>query len=80
MILAQKKKIELHGQIMLATVVLNILSFVAVMGPAWDNVGEVGSGSMGTVAMAHVATGALAFLGSIFLTGSWLFSTKFLQT
>ena len=30
---------------MLAAVVLNMVSFLAIMGPAWDNVGEGGTGS-----------------------------------
>lgn len=37
---------------MKAAVVLNIISFVAVMGPALGYVGEGGSGSLGILAMA----------------------------
>jgi hypothetical protein len=80
MILATKKKMKLHGHTMIAAVVLNTISFVAVMGPAWDNVGEGGSGSMSTVAMAHVMTGGLALLLGIWLAGSWFLSTTVLQT
>jgi hypothetical protein len=80
MILAKKKKMKLHGNTMIAAVVLSIISFVAIMGPAWDNVGEGGSGSMSTVAMAHVTTGGLAFLLGIWLAGSWFLSTTVLQT
>jgi hypothetical protein len=79
MLLAQRKKMKLHGQTMLVAVVLNIISFAVVMGPAWDNVGEGGSGSIGTIAMAHVSTGGLAFLLSIWLAGSWFLSTTILQ-
>jgi hypothetical protein len=79
MLLAHKKKMKLHGNMMIAAVALNIISFVAVMGPAWDNVGEGGSGSIGPIAMAHVTTGGLAFLLSIWLAGSWILSTTILQ-
>ncbi len=80
MVLLRKKKMRLHGKTMIAAVVLNIISFVAVMGPAWDNVGESRTGIMGTIGAAHVATGGLAFLLSFFVGGSWLLSTFFLQT
>ncbi len=79
MVLEKKKKMRLHGNTMIAAVVLNIISFIAVMGPAWDNVGEGGTGLMGTIAMAHVGTGALAFLLSFWLAGSWFLSTTVLQ-
>ncbi len=80
MFLAQKKKMKLHGNTMIAAVILNIISFAAIMGPAWDNVGEGSSGSMGTIAIAHVTTGGLAFLLGIWLAGSWFLSTTILQT
>ncbi len=57
MVLERKKKMNLHGNIMIAAVALNIVSFVVVMGPAWDNVGESTTGTIGTVSMAHVASG-----------------------
>ena len=78
-ILAKKKKMKVHGQTMIAAVVLNIFSFIAIMGPAFDNIGEGGTGSMGTIAMAHVSTGGLAFLLSIWLAGSYFISTTILQ-
>jgi hypothetical protein len=65
---------------MMAAVILNIVSFFAVMGPAWDNVGEGSAGMIGTVGLAHIATGGLAFLLSIWLVGSWLLSSLFLQS
>jgi uncharacterized membrane protein YozB (DUF420 family) len=79
MILEKKKKMALHGNTMIAAVALNIVSFIAVMGPAWDNVGESSTGTMGTIAMAHVVTGAFAFLLGIWLAGSWLLSTLVLK-
>jgi hypothetical protein len=79
MVLLSKKKMR-HAFTMMTAVVLNIISFIVVMGPAWDNVGEGSGGIMGTVAMAHVATGGLAFLGSFWLVGSWFLSTTILQS
>jgi hypothetical protein len=79
MVLERKKKMRLHGHTMVAAVVLNIVSFVAVMGPAWDSVGEGGTGTMGMVALAHVGTGALAFLLSIWIAGSWFLQLTVLQ-
>ncbi len=78
--LLRKKKMQLHGQTMVAAIFLNIVSFIAVMGPAWDNIGEVGSGLIGSIGMAHVAAGGLAFLLSFYVVGSWLLSTFFLQS
>jgi hypothetical protein len=80
MVLERKKKMRLHGNTVIAAVILNIVSFVAVMGPAWDNVGEGSAGIIGIVGLAHVATGGLAFLLSIWLAGSWLLSSLFLQS
>jgi len=57
---------------MLAAVVLNIVSLLAVMGPAWNNVGEGDSDIMGIVAIGHVSSGGLALLLSFFVIGSWL--------
>jgi hypothetical protein len=72
MLVERKRKIKTHAQLMLAAVVLSIVSFIAVMGPAWDNVGEGGSGIMGTVTMGHVASGGLALLLSFWVVGAWL--------
>lgn len=62
MIVERKREIKAHAQLMLAAFVLNIISFVAVMGPAWDNVGEGASSTMGLIAMGHVSSGGLALL------------------
>jgi uncharacterized membrane protein YozB (DUF420 family) len=72
MIVERKRKIKAHAQLMLAAFVLNIISFVAVMGPAWDNVGEGASSTMGIIAMGHVSSGGLALLLSFWVVGSWL--------
>jgi hypothetical protein len=79
MVVERKKKMRLHGNTMILAVVMNIISFAIVMGPAWDNVGEGTAGTLGTIALGHVATGALAFLLSIFLAGSWFLSIFILQ-
>jgi hypothetical protein len=74
-----QKKMRYHGYTMVAAVVLNIVSFVAVMGPAWDNVGEDSTGTLGLIGLAHVATGGLAFLFSILIVGFWLVSVLFMK-
>ncbi len=79
MVLQWQKKMRLHGYTMVAAVVLNIVSFVVVMGPAWDNVGEGGTGTLGAIGTAHVATGGLAFLFSILIAGVWLLSAFFIK-
>ena len=60
MLVERKHKIKLHAQVMLAAVVLNVVSFLAVMGPAWGNVGEVAGNVLGVVALSHVSSGGLA--------------------
>ena len=67
-----KRKTKTHAQLMLAAVVLNTVSLIAVMWPAMENVGEETSGIMGTVATGHIATGGLALLLSAWVVGSWL--------
>ena len=57
---------------MLAAVVLNIVSFLAVMGPALSNIEEATTGTLGYIAIGHVSIGALAFLLSFWIVGSWL--------
>ena len=72
MLVERKRKIRSHAQLMLAAVVLNIVSFIAVMGPALDNAGEGATGILGIVAMGHVASGGLALLLSFWVVGAWL--------
>jgi uncharacterized membrane protein YozB (DUF420 family) len=75
MIVQRKRKIKAHAQLMLAAVLLNLVSFIAVMGPALDNnIGDGTTGVLGTVAMGHVGSGALALLLSFWIVGSWLLS------
>jgi uncharacterized membrane protein YozB (DUF420 family) len=74
MVVERKRKIKSHAKFMLAAVVLNLASFAVVMGPAWDNVGEGTSSSIGLIEMGHVGFGALAFLLSFWLVGVWLVS------
>jgi uncharacterized membrane protein YozB (DUF420 family) len=75
-----KRKIKAHAQLMLAAVLLNLASFVVVMGPAWDNVGEGTSSSLSLIAMGHVGLGTLAFLLSFWLVGVWLLSPWLAKT
>ena len=58
----RKRKVKAHANLMLAAVVLNLVSFVAIMAPAWDNVGEGGGGGLSTIGMLHVTFGGLTIL------------------
>jgi hypothetical protein len=53
----RKRKITTHARLMLAAVILNLVSFSAIIAPAWDNVGEGGVGGLSTVGMLHVGFG-----------------------
>ena len=72
MVFKLKRRIQLHGQLMLAAVALNIASFLAVMAPAWDSVGEGGIRGLSTVGIVHVSLGGLAMLSSLWVVGTWL--------
>jgi uncharacterized membrane protein YozB (DUF420 family) len=75
----RKRKVKAHANLMLAAVVLNLVSFVAIMAPAWDNVGEGGTGSLSTIGMLHVNFGGLTMLSSLWILGTWLVPTFLLQ-
>jgi uncharacterized membrane protein YozB (DUF420 family) len=75
----RKRKVNAHARLMFAAVVLNLVSFAAIMGPAWDNVGEGGGGSLSTVGMVHVAVGGLTILASFWVLGTWLVPSLLLQ-
>ena len=75
----RKRKVKEHANLMLAAVVLNLISFVAIMAPAWDNVGEGGTGSLSTIGMLHVTFGGLTMLSSLWVLGTWLVPTFLLQ-
>ncbi len=79
LIAKRQRKIKVHARLMLVAVVLNLLSFAAIMGPAWDNVGEGGAGSLSTVAMLHITFGGLAMLASFWVLGTWLVPSLLLQ-
>ena len=79
MLFERKHKTQLHAQLMLSAVVLNIVSFLAVMGPALHSVREGVSGPLGFVAVGHVSLGGLAFLLSFWVVGSWLVSPLLAQ-
>ncbi len=76
----RKRKIKAHTRLMMAAVILNLISFFAIMAPAWDNVGEGGAGSLSSVGMAHVAFGGLTMLASFWVLGTWLVPSLLLQS
>ena len=80
LVVQRKRKIKTHARLMLAAVVLNLISFIAIMAPAWDNVGEGGAGVLSTVGMLHVAFGGLTMLSSFWVLGTWLVPTLLLQS
>ena len=80
LVVERKRKIKAHARLMLAAVVLNLVSFFAIMAPAWDNVGEGGAGSLSTVGMAHVLFGGLTMLASFWVLGTWLVPALLLQS
>jgi len=69
-----KRKINAHAQIMLAAVVLNIVSFVAVMSSAFPKVTVGVKNASSTIAMVHGFLGGLAFLLGVWVVGVWLLS------
>jgi uncharacterized membrane protein YozB (DUF420 family) len=77
--LMRKRKVKAHANFMLAAVVLNLVSFIAIMAPAWDSVGEGGVGRLSTIEMLHVTFGGLAMLSSLWVLGTWLVPTFLLQ-
>ncbi len=76
----RKRKIKAHARLMMAAVILNLISFIAIMAPAWDNVGEGGAGSLSSVGMAHVAFGGLTMLASFWVLGTWLVPSLLFQS
>ena len=79
LVVERKRKVMAHARLMLVAVVLNLVSFAAIMGPAWDNVGEGGAGSLSTVGLVHVAVGGLTIFASFWVLGTWLVPALLLQ-
>ena len=75
----RRKNVRVHGQLMLAAAVLNVTSFLAVMGPSWSSLWAEASGRVQVVALAHGVLGGLALLLSFWLVGSWLSSPLLAQ-
>jgi uncharacterized membrane protein YozB (DUF420 family) len=80
LIIERKRKIKIHARLMLTAVILNLISFFAIMAPAWDNVGEGGVGGLSTVGMLHVAFGGLTMLSSFWVLGTWIVPTLLFQS
>ena len=73
--LKRKGKFLKHGGLMLVGVVLNILSFVIVMGPAFFSLGQNGlfdhPGRLYFVTLLHAGLGGTALVLGVFLVASW---------
>jgi uncharacterized membrane protein YozB (DUF420 family) len=70
--IVRKRKIKSHAQVMLAAVVLNLVSFMAIMAPATRSVASGDSGDPAFIAIAHGTIGAIALLLGIWVVGIWL--------
>ena len=70
----RRKKILFHAQIMLAAVVLNVVSFLAVMAPSMGSLNVQVSASS-AVAMLHGSIGVLALILGVCVVGLWLAGT-----
>lgn len=73
--LKRKGKFLKHGGMMLVGVVLTILSFVIVMGPAFFSFVQNGlfdhPGRLYFVTLAHAGIGGIAMVLGVFLVASW---------
>lgn len=73
--LKRKGKFRKHGGMMLVGVVLNILSFVLVMGPAFFSFGQNGlfdhPGRLYFVTLVHAGLGGIALVLGVLLVASW---------
>lgn len=67
-----KRKIKAHAQIMLAAVVLNIVSFMAVMAPQFRNFTAALNVASSSLVMVHGFIGGLTLLLSVWVVGVWL--------
>ena len=79
MLFKRKNKVKTHGQLMLTAVILNVVSFLSVMGPSWSKTWTGASSMLGIVVLGHASSGGLALLLSFWLLGSWLSSPLLAQ-
>lgn len=74
LLLIRRRKIKAHAQVMLAAVVLNVVSFMAIMAPAMQSL-KMGSLNVSAMlAAVHGFVGGAALLLSIWVVGVWLMS------
>jgi len=78
-VVERKRKVKAHANLMLVAVVLNLVSFVAIMAPAWDNVGEGSAGGLSIIGLLHVTFGGLTMLSSLWVLGTWIVPTLLMQ-
>jgi uncharacterized membrane protein YozB (DUF420 family) len=71
LVVERKRKIKVHARLMLAAVVLNLVSFAAIMGPAEDSISKQ-LGNLSVIGTLHIAFGGLAMLASFWILGTWL--------
>ena len=69
----RKHQVKYHAQFVLSAIVLNLVSFIAVMAPSMRNSNLWGT-SLSFLSIAHGFFGASASLLSVWVIGVWLFS------
>lgn len=74
LLLIRKRKIRAHAQVMLAAVVLNIVSFLAIMAPALQSINMDVESASAVLVMVHGLIGGIALLLSVWVVGVWLMS------
>lgn len=74
LLLIRKRKIRAHAQVMLAAVVLNIVSFLAIMAPALQSINMNVKSASAVLVMVHGLIGGIALLLSVWVVGVWLMS------
>jgi uncharacterized membrane protein YozB (DUF420 family) len=69
-----------HGKLMLVAVLMQFLSFLIIMGPAFVIIVETGFVQrpllLSSVTVFHACLGATALSAGIWITGSWHFQTS----
>ncbi len=79
-IMKRKLRFIQHGKLMLVAVVMQSISFLLIMGPAFFIIVENGFAQrpilLSTVTIVHASLGATALSTGIWITGSWHLQTS----
>lgn len=79
-IMKRKLRFIQHGKLMLVAVVMQLISFLLIMGPAFFIIVENGFAQrpilLSTVTLVHASLGGTALATGIWITGSWHLQTS----